>query len=59
MISDERYVLLLKNCVNVNNTPVLRICGLIYSNELEFVNICTQYALHYNLKKTSIKDAIY
>ena len=31
----------------------------MWTNQLECVNIYTQYALHYNLKKTSSKDAIY
>ena len=40
--------------MNVNSTPVVRMCGLISSTELEFINIYTQYAIHCNLKQVSI-----
>jgi Reverse transcriptase (RNA-dependent DNA polymerase) len=55
MLMDERYILLVKECMNITSTSVLRLCGLLAYNEVDFV----QYKVDISLTKYAIKEALH
>ena len=59
ILMDERFILLVKECMNVSSTSVLKLCGLLASNEVEFVNINVRYQVDSSLSKYNIKEALH
>ena len=55
MLLDERYILLVKDYLGVNCTPVLKMCALIASNESDFSDMCVGYSVHHNMPRSATR----
>ena len=59
MLMGERFILLVKECMNISSASVLRLCGLLASNEVEFVNMNVHYQVDSSLSKYNIKETLH
>ena len=59
MLMGERFILLVKECMNISSGSVLRLCGLLTSNEVEFVHMNVRYQVDSSLSKYNIKDTLH
>ena len=56
---NEKLILLVKECMNVTSTSILRLCELLASDEEGFVNMSERYKVDNSLSKCYIKEALY
>ena len=56
LLLDERKIMLCKSCLS--SSGILRLCGLLRSNDEDLVDICTKYDIHYNMPLCKIKSDI-
>jgi hypothetical protein len=57
MLFQEHRFLLIRDCISNCSSSVLKLCGLLVCNDVEFVEMCYRYDIHCNLSKSVIKDA--
>ena len=55
VLLDERYILLIKDCLGVSSTSDLKMCALIASNESGFNDMCVGYSVHHNMPRSAIR----